>query len=93
VDVPTLEGEARLEVDPGVQAGKILRMRNRGLPDLEGSGQGDQMIRVHVWTPQELTAEERELLEQLREHDNFQPHPPDEKAEKSFFRRVSDVFS
>jgi molecular chaperone DnaJ len=93
VDVPTLQGRARLEVDPGVRAGKILRMRNRGLPDLEGSGQGDQMIRVHVWTPQELTTEERELLNQLREHENFQPHPSEEESEKSFFRRVSDVFS
>ena len=93
VDVPTLEGRARLEVEPGVQAGKILRMRNRGLPDLEGHGQGDQMIRVHVWTPQDLTPEERELLEQLRDHENFQPQPADEEPEKSFFRRVSDVFS
>ncbi|PSQ55541.1 MAG: molecular chaperone DnaJ [Bacteroidetes bacterium QH_10_64_37] len=93
VDVPTLEGRARLEVDPGVQAGKILRMRSRGLPDLEGRGQGDQMIRVHVWTPKDLTPEERELLGQLREHDNFQPRPSQEEPEKSFFRRVSDVFS
>jgi len=93
VDVPTLDGQARLEVDPGVQAGKILRMRGRGLPDLEGSGQGDQMIRVHVWTPQELTSEERDLLEELQDHDHFQPEPGDQKTEKSFFRRVSDVFS
>ena len=93
VDVPTLEGRARLEVEPGVQAGKILRMRNRGLPDLEGHGQGDQMIRVHVWTPQDLTPEERELIDQLRDHENFQPQPADEEPEKSFFRRVSDIFS
>jgi len=93
VEVPTLEGWARLEVDPGVQAGKILRMRNRGLPDLEGSGRGDQMIRVHVWTPQELSGEERELLERLRDREHFQPQSTDEGSEKSFFRRVSDVFS
>jgi molecular chaperone DnaJ len=68
-------------------------MRNRGLPDLEGPGQGDQMVRVHVWTPQNLTPEERELLEQLRDHDNFEPQPSQEEPEKSFFRRVSDVFS
>lgn len=93
VDVPTLDGRARLEVDPGVQAGKILRMRNRGLPDLEGTGQGDQMIRVHVWTPQNLTDEEAALLERMQGHDNFQPRPPEEGSKKSFFRRVSDVFS
>lgn len=93
VEVPTLEGRARLEVEPGVQAGKILRMRDRGIPDLEGSGKGDQMIRIHVWTPQELSDSERDMLEQLRHHDNFQPQPEQTQTEKSFFRRVSDVFS
>jgi molecular chaperone DnaJ len=93
VEVPTLDGRARLEVEPGVQAGKILRMRNRGIPDLEGGGEGDQMIRIHVWTPQELSEREREMMEQLRHHDNFQPQPEEMQTEKSFFRRVSDVFS
>ncbi len=93
VEVPTLKGTARLEVDPGVQAGKILRMRNRGIPDLNGSGKGDQMIRVHVWTPQDLTAEERELLEDLTDREHFQPSPGTERPKKSFFRKVRDVFS
>ena len=93
VEVPTLKGRARLEVEPGTQAGKILRMRNRGIPDLEGSGKGDQMIRIHVWTPQELSESEQEMMEQLQHHDNFQPQPEERPHEKSFFRRVSDVFS
>jgi molecular chaperone DnaJ len=93
VDVPTLDGRARLDVEGGVQAGKILRMRNRGIPDLEGSGTGDQLIRIHVWTPTELSDNEREMLEQLQHHDNFQPQPDRDGTEKSFFRRVSDVFS
>lgn len=93
VEVPTLKGRARLEVEPGVQAGKILRMRNRGIPDLEGSGKGDQMIRIHVWTPTELSDSEREMLEQLQHHDNFQPQPEERNTEKSFFRKMSDVFS
>ena len=93
VEVPTLKGRARLEVEPGTQAGKILRMRNRGIPDLEGSGTGDQMIRIHVWTPQELSESEQEMMEQLQHHDNFQPQPEERPHEKSFFRRVSDVFS
>lgn len=93
VDVPTLDGRARLEVDPGVQAGKILRMRNRGIPNLEGAGRGDQMIRVHVWTPQDLTEEEEALLEELQSHDNFQPEPSEPNTEPSFFERVSDVFA
>jgi molecular chaperone DnaJ len=93
VEVPTLEGRARLEVDPGVQAGKILRMRNRGIPDLEGTGTGDQMIRIHVWTPQDLSEEQRETLEELQQHDAFQPQPDEPNTEKSFFSRVSDVFT
>jgi len=93
VEVPTLDGRARLEVEAGVQAGKILRMRNRGIPDLEGAGKGDQMIRIHVWTPQDVTEEERALLEDLQQHDSFQPQPDEPNTEKSFFSRVSDAFS
>ncbi len=93
VDVPTLEGHARLEVEAGVQAGKILRMRNRGIPDLETSAKGDQLIRIHVWTPQDLTDEEEKILKELQEHDTFHPHPQDSDTSKSFFSRMSDAFS
>lgn len=94
VDVPTLEGRARLEVEAGVQAGKILRMRNRGIPDLESSANGDQLIRIHVWTPQDLTDEEEKILKELQEHDAFHPGPKDSsETNKSFFSRVSDAFS
>jgi molecular chaperone DnaJ len=94
VEVPTLKGRAKLQVDPGVQAGKILRMRGRGLPDLNGSSTGDQMIRVHVWTPQMLTSEEEKALRKMRDSPSFQPAPEeDTSGSTSFFRRVKDVFS
>lgn len=93
VDVPTLKGRARLQVDPGVQAGRILRMRGRGLPDLNGGKKGDQMIRVHVWTPQEMTDEEIEIVEELFGRENFQPNPTVSQSGPSFFSRVRDVFS
>ena len=93
VEVPTLKGRARLQVEPGVQAGRILRMRERGIPDLNGTGRGDQMIRVHVWTPRDLDDEERKVLEKLRDRPHFQPNPTDEETEKSFFRRIRDVFA
>jgi molecular chaperone DnaJ len=93
VDVPTLKGRARLQVDPGVQAGRILRMRGRGLPDLNGGKRGDQMIRVHVWTPQEMTDEEVEIVEELFDRENFQPNPSTNQSGPSFFSRVRDVFS
>lgn len=93
VEVPTLKGRARVQIDPGMQSGRILRMRGRGLPELNASRTGDQMVRIHVWTPQNLTARDRELLEQLRESDAFVPRPDDERNQKSFFSRVKDVFT
>ena len=93
VEVPTLKGRARLQVDPGTQAGRILRMRERGIPDLNSSQRGDQMIRVHVWTPEKLNDDEIDMLEELSDHENFQPDPDPGPPEKSFFSRVRDVFS
>ncbi len=93
VEVPTLKGRARIQIDAGVQPGKILRMRERGLPDLNGTGRGDQMIRVHVWTPQQMTNDEIDMLEALQSSPNFQPNPENKKSKKSFFSKVRDVFS
>lgn len=92
-EVPTLKGRARLQIDPGVQSGKILRMRERGIPDLESSRRGDQMVRVHVWTPTGLTDEERETIEGMRTSESFIPDPPMDRDQRSFFNRVKDVFS
>jgi molecular chaperone DnaJ len=93
VEVPTLKGRARLQVDPGVQPGKILRMRDRGLPELNGHRKGDQMVRVNVWTPRSLTHEEEEMLEKLRDAPSFQPKPGEVEERKSFFSKVKDVFT
>ncbi len=93
VEVPTLKGRARLQVDPGVQSGKILRMRERGLPELQGARRGDQMVRVNVWTPTTLTDEERRTLEALRGNPSFEPQPDRKEDRKSFFSKVKDVFS
>ena len=93
VDVPTLKGRARLQIDSGIQSGKILRMRERGLPDIESSRRGDQMVRGHVWTPVQLSDEERVQMEALRDLSNFQPEPESLGDRKGFFSRVKDVFS
>ncbi|MEM6646506.1 MAG: molecular chaperone DnaJ [Bacteroidota bacterium] len=94
VEVPTLKGRARLQIDPGIQSGKILRMRGRGLPELNGTRTGDQMVRVHVWTPRNLDEEERRTLERLRHAPSFQPNPEaDANRSKSFFSKVKDVFT
>lgn len=93
VEVPTLKGKAKLQIDPGIQAGKILRMRERGLPEFNGARQGDQLIRVHVWTPQELSEEQRAVLEEWRSAEGFVPRPEDTSPRKSFFSKVKDVFT
>ena len=93
VEVPTLTGRARLQIDPGVQAGKILRMRDRGIPELNGNRRGDQMVRVNVWVPRSLTHEEEETLERWRTAPSFQPKPGQEPERKTFFSKVKDVFT
>lgn len=93
VDVPTLKGKARLQIDSGIQSGKILRMRERGIPDIESPRRGDQMVRVHVWIPTNLSDEERALMEDLADAEHFQPDPDSLGDRKGFFSRVKDVFS
>ncbi len=93
VEVPTLKGRARLQIDAGIQSGKILRMRERGLPDLNTGRRGDQMVRVQLWTPIEMSGEEKRILEKLRKSDAFKPAPDSIDDRKSFFSKVKDVFS
>lgn len=93
VEVPTLKGKARLQIDPGTQSGKILRMRERGLPEVNGTRRGDQLVRVRVWTPQDLSGDEREQIEAMRHSEAFEPKPEKLAGGKSFFSRVKDVFS
>lgn len=94
VEVPTLKGRARLQVDPGAQSGKILRMRGRGLPELNnGARRGDQMVRIRVWTPQHLSEEEEATLRKLRQSPAFAPAPEKKGPRRSFFNKVKDVFT
>ena len=90
VEVPTVSGKVRMKIDPGTQSGKTLRLKGKGLPSLEGYGQGDQLIHVAVWTPKSLTNDEKELLEKLNQSERFQPRPG--AGDKSFFDKVKDLF-
>ena len=90
LEVPTIEGKVKIKVEPGTQAGKILRLRGKGIKDLNGYGRGDQLIHLNVWTPKNVTSQERELLEKLRDSDNFTPHPG--KNDKGFFEKVKEYF-
>jgi molecular chaperone DnaJ len=91
VEVPSIGGKVRVKIDPGTQSGKILRLRGKGVRDVNGYGSGDQLIYVNVWTPRKLSPEERAKLESLRTSANFQPHP--DENEKGFFERMKEYFS
>ncbi len=90
MEVPTIEGKVKIKIDPGTQSGKILRLRGKGVKDINGYGKGDQLIYVNVWTPKQLTADERQKLESMRDSENFRPDPG--KSDKSFFDKMKEFF-
>jgi molecular chaperone DnaJ len=90
LEVPTVDGKARIKLDPGTQGGKLLRLRGKGLPDLERGGRGDIIVHVNIWTPRNLSKQEKEALETLRSSENFRPDPG--KSERSFFDKMKDYF-
>jgi molecular chaperone DnaJ len=91
VEVPTIGGKAKITLEAGTQSGKILRLKGKGIKELNGYSVGDQLVHVNIWTPKEVSKEERELLEKLRDSVNFAPQPG--KSEKGFFHKVRDMFS
>ena len=90
VEVPTLDGKVKIKIDPGTQSGKMLRLKGKGIKDINGYGRGDQLIMVNIWTPTTLSKEERTVLEGLKQSENFKPDPG--KQEKSFFDRMKEFF-
>jgi molecular chaperone DnaJ len=91
VEVPTIDGKARIKIKPGTQSGEIFRLKGKGLPGINSYGNGDQLIHVNVWVPKELSKDEHALLEKLRHSANFKPNPS--KNEKNIFEKMRDFFS
>lgn len=91
VEVPSVGTSLKIKIEPGTQSGKILRLRGKGLKDVNGYEVGDQLIYVNVWTPKKLTSEERTKLESLKTSVNFQPNP--DINEKGFFERMKEFFN
>lgn len=92
IDVPTLDGKARIKLDPGTQPGKLLRLKGKGLPSVNSYGRGDLIIYVNVYVPTRLSREEREQMEAFRQSPNFQPGA-DNAKKSSFYDRMRDFFS
>jgi molecular chaperone DnaJ len=91
IEIPTVNGKAKIKIDPGTQSGKVLRLKGKGLPILQRYGHGDLFVHINVWTPKKVSKEEREILEKLRQSENFKPHP--DKNDKGFFDRMKDMFN
>jgi molecular chaperone DnaJ len=90
IDVPTIDGKARINIPAGTPAGKVFKLKDKGIPDLDTQRRGDQLVNVNVWVPAKLSAEEKELLEKLRSSENFTPNQS--KEERSFFDKVKEMF-
>jgi molecular chaperone DnaJ len=91
IEVPTIDGKAKIKIPPGTQSGKIFRLKGKGFPAVNSYEKGDQLIHVNVWTPQHTSSEEKTMLEKMQVSQNFQPKP--EKGDKSFFDKVREMFS
>jgi len=90
-EIDTVNGKVRIKIESGVQSGKILRLRKKGIPSINNYGTGDLLVHINVWTPKILSKEQREFFDKMSDDDNFQPNP--EKDDKSFFEKVKDMFS
>lgn len=90
-EIETVTGRVRIKLDEGIQSGKILRLKGKGLPSINGYRPGDLLIHINVWTPKKLTKEQRDFFESMQDDDNFIPHPT--KSDKSFFEKVKEMFS
>jgi molecular chaperone DnaJ len=91
VDVPTVSGKARIKLDAGTQSGKILRLRNKGLPSVESYGTGDLLVHINVWTPKNIDSKYRKMFEEMQNDASFNPNP--DRSDKSFFDKVKEMFS
>ena len=92
VEVPTIDGRAKIKIPAGTQSGKIFRLKGKGFPEIERYGRrGDELIYVNVWTPQNISSEEKVALEKMKASANFKPQPS--KSEKGFFDKLKEVFS
>lgn len=91
IEIPAIDGKIKVKIEPGTQSGKVLRLKGKGLPSVNTyEGKGDLMVTVHVWTPKNLTKEEKSILEKLGMAPNFQPAPG--TKDKSFFSRMKEYF-
>lgn len=90
VEIPTVDGKVKIKIEPGTQPGKILRLRGKGLPEVNGYGHGDLLVNINVWIPKNLNKDEKKIIEKFNESSSFKPNP--DRNDKSFFERMRNMF-
>ncbi len=91
VEVPTIDGRAKIKIPAGTQGGKIFRLKGKGFPSVNSYEKGDQLVHINIWTPQNISSDEKSMLEKLNISNNFKPNP--DKESRSFFDKVRDIFN
>ena len=91
VEIPTLNGKVKIKIDAGTPSGRVVRLRGKGLPVMNGYGRGDLLVSLNVWVPKNVSKEEKKMLEEMDKHDNFQPNPT--KQERGFFDKMKEMFN
>ena len=89
-EIPTINGKVKIQLEEGIQSGKILRLKGKGLPSVNSYGTGDLLIHINIWTPQNLSKEEKEFFQNNKSSESFIPRPT--IKDKSFFDRVKEMF-
>ena len=89
-EIPTVNGKVKIKLEAGTQSGRTLRLKGKGVPSVEGYRTGDLLVHINVWTPQDLTKEEKQFFEKCFDAENFIPAP--KKSDKSFFDKVKEMF-
>jgi molecular chaperone DnaJ len=90
IEIPTLDGKVKIKLEPGTQPGKLLRLKGKGLPEVNSYGRGDLLVHVNVWVPKAMTKDEKKTIEKLSESSNFIPKP--DKEDKNIFKRMRGIF-
>ncbi len=92
--IPTLDGKVKVKIEPGTQSGKVLRLRNKGIPDLQGYGNGDLLVKVNIYIPKNLPKEDRKLIEKLQESEALKPKKQGKQGEEDgFFHKMKGFFA
>ena len=89
VEIPTIDGKVKVKIEPGTQPGKVLRLRNKGRPNVNGYGTGDLLVNVSIYVPETLSKDEKKALESMQDSDNFRPNS---SIKDKIFRKFKSFF-